>query len=104
METLLKEYIRDENNDPRGVVIVVREGDEVTYGFSLLNTTQDTFNKKEGLKIAVARAKANSYKLPDVPDRLAMIIDGYSRLQTRAVRYFKDLDESAVSFFEDTSL
>lgn len=101
MQTLLKEYIRNEKKEPIGMVVALREGQDVYYGFSLLNTTQDRFNKAEGLKIAVARAKAEKYKLPEVPDRLAMVIDGYSKLQERAVRYFKDLDEDSVKFFHD---
>jgi hypothetical protein len=99
MQTVIKEYIRDEKTrQPRGVVIAVRNGDEVRYGFSLLNTVYDRFNKADGLKIAMARAMADSYQLPKVPERRVIVLDALTRIQDRAIRYFKDVNPDNIEF------
>lgn len=97
MQTLLKEYIRNSTTkQPRGVAVAIRKDDEVFYGFSLLNTKMDRFNRTVGLNIAVNRALSDSYKLPDTPDREAMVLASFERLEKRALKYFKDLDPSKV--------
>ena len=97
MQTILKRYIRTtETKQPRGVAVAIREGDEVFYGFSLLNTNMDRFDKNLGLTIATNRAMASSYKLPSVPEREAMVLDAFNHLEKRALKYFKDLDPSKV--------
>ncbi len=97
MQTLLKRYIRnEENKQPRGVAVAIRHNDEVLYGFSLLNTNLDRFDKTLGLNIAINRALAESYKLPSVPEREAMVLGAFNHLEKRALKYFKDLDPSKV--------
>jgi hypothetical protein len=97
MQTQLKEYIRNtETKQPRGVAIAIRHNDEVLYGFSLLNTKMDRFNKTVGLNIAVNRALSDSYELPNTPEREAMVLGAFNRLEQRALKYFKDLDPSKV--------
>lgn len=98
MQTLLKQYIRDEkNNQPRGVAVAIRRDDgTVDYGFSLLNTLRDKWDKKLGLAIAVARANADEYQLPGVKEREAAVIEAFKRLETRALKYFKDLNPDDV--------
>jgi uncharacterized protein YebE (UPF0316 family) len=97
-QTMLKEYIRNEDTkQPRGVVVAVRVDDEVFYGYSLLNVKLDRFNKTLGLQIAVNRAMAESYVLPNTPEREAMVLDALSRVEKRALKYFKDLDPSKIS-------
>ena len=96
-QTILKEYIRNtETKQPRGVAVAIRENDEIFYGYSLLNTTRDKFDRELGLKIATKRAFSLSYQLPKVLDREAMVIGAFDRLEARAVKYFKDLDPSKV--------
>lgn len=96
-QTLLKEYIRnDETKQPRGVAIAIRQNDEILYGFSLLNTTMDKFNKTIGFNIAKNRALSESYELPTVPERELMVLNAFRRLEARALKYFKDLDPSKV--------
>lgn len=96
-QTILKQYIRNaETNQPRGVVIAVRQNDEIFYGFSLLNTTLDKFNKEVGLQIAMNRAMSESYELPTLPDREAMVLAAFNHLEQRALKYFKDIDPSKV--------
>ena len=96
-QTMLKEYIRNtETKQPRGVAVAIRENDEVFYGFSLLNTKMDRFDRTVGMNIAINRAKSESYELPDTPEREAMVLGAFNRLEARAVKYFKDLDPSKV--------
>lgn len=98
-QTMLKEYIRDEKTkQPRGIVVAVRENDEILYGYSLLNTKLDRFDKALGLQIAINRAKSESYTLPNTAERLKMVIDGLVRIEARSLKYFKDIDPSNVKF------
>lgn len=96
-QTILKSYIRNtETNQPRGVAVAIRQNDEIFYGFSLLNTRMDKFNKTIVLTIATNRALSKSYELPDTPEREAMVLGAFNKLETRALKYFKDLDPSKV--------
>lgn len=92
METLIKEYIRDSKNNPIGVAIAVKTNDEVVYGYSLCNPS-DQYNKEQGLKIAKYRAfSKKGYHLPKVADRFEKVANAYQRLQDRSLKYFKDLE------------
>ncbi len=99
MQHIIKEYIRDEKSNPRGVCVAVRQNDEVFYGFALCNP-EDRYNKAQGLKIALARASADAYKLPDVEDRYIAVLKAYENLEARALKYFKDLPYSKVALEE----
>ena len=102
MQTILKSYIRrDKNSPPHGMVVAVRTGDEVHYGYSLINDRLDNWDKELGLKIALARANAEKYKLPQVPDRETMVLDALMRIQNRAKKYFKDIPVEAVVLSEN---
>lgn len=97
MQTVIKRYIRNsETKQPRGIAIAVRKNDEVFYGYSLLNTTMDKFNKELGLNIAMNRAMADEYQLPTVLDREAMVMDAFNHLEKRAMKYFKDLSPDKI--------
>lgn len=92
METLLKQYIRDEKNNPRGVAVAVRHNDEVFYGYSLC-APGDKYDKELGLEKALYRAfSQKGYKLPKVEDRFEKVVKAYENLQERAIKYFKDID------------
>ena len=97
MKEVIKEYIRDEARNPVGVVVAVRDGSSVTYGYSLCSP-RDNFNKYLGQTIAVQRATQASYNLPAVDDRETKVTTALLRLSNRAVRYFKDLSKSEVEF------
>lgn len=102
-QTMIREYIRDEKRQPRGIAMAVRLGDEVLYGYSLLNVKTDKFDKNLGLTIAANRAFSGEYFLPEAPDRQEMVIEAFKRLQKRAVRYFKDVDpKNIIIEMEDT--
>jgi hypothetical protein len=94
--TLIR-YIRNENGAPEGVAIAQRRGDEVFYGFSLHNPI-DKWDKNEGIKIAIARSEADTYKLPRVSDRALKVLQAFDHLSNRAVKYFKDLPIENVAF------
>jgi hypothetical protein len=97
MQTTLKRYIRNvETKQPRGVAVAIRNNDEVRYGFSLLNTNMDKFDRELGLKIATNRALSESYSLPDVPDRTLMVLDAFNHLEKRALKYFKDINPDKI--------
>tara|TARA_R110002167_G_scaffold98020_2_gene258247 strand:- start:7644 stop:7988 length:345 start_codon:yes stop_codon:yes gene_type:complete len=99
MQTQIKEYIRDEvTKQPRGIVVAVKVEEEVLYGYSLLNTKLDKFNKTVGLDIALNRANAKEgYNLPDTQERLDVVVASLMRVQDRALKYFKDLDPQNVT-------
>lgn len=97
MEHRLIRYIRNKKGQPRGVVVALRDNDEVCYGYSICNPI-DPWNKHKGLKIAVARALAREYELPQAENTTKQIREGYVNLSKRAVNYFKDLPKDKVEF------
>lgn len=101
-QTFLKEFIRDEvTGQPRGMVIAIRENDQVHYGYSLLNTKLDRYDKTLGLQIATNRALSpEGFKLPDTAEREQLVVDALARIQDRALKYFKDLDPGKVKIFQ----
>lgn len=91
---IIKTYIRDENRNPKGVVILVKEGDSYQFGYSLCAPC-DRFNKEIGTKIAFNRAihadlEEGQSLAPLVADRREQILEGYVSLEKRAARYFKE--------------
>lgn len=92
-QTILKQYIRNpKTNQPRGVAVAVKHNNEIRYGFSLLNTKMDKFDKTVGYNIAMNRAMSDAYSLPNTPERENMVMDAFNSLEQRALKYFKDLD------------
>jgi hypothetical protein len=94
MTNILKNYIRDQRNNPVGVVVVVKENKNYRFGYSLCSP-QDRFDKETGTKIAVYRAKAKELGpdqalVPLVPDRREVVLNGYLNLEKRASKYFKN--------------
>lgn len=97
MEHTLIRYIRNKKGQPRGVVVALRDNNEVCYGYSICNPI-DPWNKHKGLKIAIARALAREYELPQAENTNKLIMEGYVNLSKRAVNYFKDLPKDNVEF------
>jgi hypothetical protein len=95
--TTLINYIRNDDRQPCGVVVVVREGDNVSYGYSICNPI-DKWDRKKGVKIAVARAIAGSYNLPIGKKNHDKVLEGFRHISNRAVKYFKDLSVKDVEF------
>jgi len=96
-QDIIKTYIRDENNNPKGVAVAVKTDTGVDYGFALCNRNLDKWDKKLGVSIALARATSpKAYQLPNVPDRLEAVLDAYERLEARALKYFKDVDPELI--------
>jgi len=90
-QTALMEYIRNEYNNPYGVCVAVRVGDEIKYGYSLCNEKADQYDKKLGIQIATNRAMSD-HILPESRERKSLIWESYVSLQNRAVKYFKDVE------------
>lgn len=96
MTTILKNYIRDNNRNPQGVVVLIRHKDHYRFGYSLCSPN-DKFDKQLGTKIATRRADLPSLAkdealAPLVPDRRRKVLDAYMHLEKRAAKYFKTID------------
>jgi hypothetical protein len=93
--TVLKTFIRDSNNNPTGVAVVVNQDGKFGFGYSLVNPdSSDRFDRKIGTAIAVNRAKfalgeSRSEEKPDLESRKKPILEAYDALEKRAVKYFK---------------
>lgn len=48
-------YVRDNNGDPRGVIVAVKTNNDVSLGWSYCRKT-DRFTKEMALQIAIGRA------------------------------------------------
>jgi len=97
MEHTLIRYIRNKKGQPRGVVVALRDKNEVCYGYSICNPI-DPWNKHKGLKIAIARALAREYELPKAENTVKQIMEGYVNISNRALKYFKDIEERNIIF------
>jgi hypothetical protein len=96
MQTMIKEYIRDNKYNPRGVVVAVKENDQVYYGYSLCSP-HDNYNKETAMKIALNRALSEKgFTLPKVPATRELIFDRFRSVEARALNYFKDVPKENV--------
>jgi hypothetical protein len=84
MYILKKQYIRDDNRNPIGLVVALKSEKGITFGYSLCNP-KDHFDKKSATLIAVNRA--SHYKIsndeglaPLVPERRERVLEAYERL------------------------
>lgn len=85
---MLINYIRNENRRPRGIVVSFKEDGQIKFGFSLHNPV-DKWDRDLGIKIAVARANAKEFQLPDVDDRNKSVSEALEQMKIRASKYFK---------------
>lgn len=100
-QTVLKEYIRDKNNNPCGVVVAVKDDDQVFYGYSLCNPS-DKYDKRFGMNIAINRALSkDGYSLPHSPQTIKTILGKIRNLESRALLYFKDIKSDNIRFDYD---
>lgn len=58
MRHLIK-HIRDDNRNPVATVVVVQEKGNLQCGVALCDETEDTFEKRKGVAIALGRALTN---------------------------------------------
>jgi len=70
-----------------GTLTSMRVGNQIFYGFAKLNS-EDRFNKKTGLKIAIDRmlASENAEPITKMPN---VLVDAFSHFRERSIRYFK---------------
>lgn len=95
----IKTYIRNEKNEPTGVVVAIEDGKTIRFGYALCNPC-DKFNKKVGTRIATNRAfdpRVNDDEAlaPLLGDRRQKVLDAYNHLERRAKRYFKQYEQEA---------
>lgn len=81
VENLLVKYVRDKNNNPRGVVVAIGAKE---LGYALAHKG-DKFDKARGLQIAVGRALKHATNV-EFPESLQ---DAKAEMLDRSVRYFK---------------
>lgn len=89
MNKILIEYVRDEQNNPIGVVVAT---DRDHLGFSKKNP-KDHWNKNLGKKIAIGRALSKELSIKDVlklPEKdIPYFQDKLQKIYDRAQRYYK---------------
>lgn len=99
MQTIIKEYIRDEKYNPKGVVIAIKEDDQIYYGYSLCSPL-DKYDKETGMKIAINRALSDKgYSLPKIQTTREVIIDKFRSVEARALNYFKDIPKENIKLY-----
>lgn len=82
---IIKQYIKDRKENRVGVVLALKEDNNIYIGWSRANTRAgDKFNKEFGDRIAINRAKTGSNK--KVPHDFVPVIKDIAQ---RAERYFK---------------
>lgn len=93
---MIKEYIRDDKYNPRGVVVAIKENDQVYYGYSLCSP-HDRYDKSTAMKIAINRALSDKeINLPTSPVTCQLIFDRFRSIEARALNYFKDIPQENV--------
>lgn len=97
MQNTLINYIRKNNKQPHGVVVAVRNNNEVFYGYSLCNKV-DKWDRKEGIDEAVKKALSGGYDLPVVKKTCKKVLNALEHMERRALKYFKDLPKEKIAF------
>lgn len=94
MKTEIKQYLRDKNHSPIGVVIAkiteTKNGKKIGVGWCKVHLgSKDRWDKEKGMMIAAARAECPVRPIDKIPHKLRPI---YQRICDRAKRYFKDTE------------
>lgn len=90
MNSVLKQYIRNADRSPRGVIIAVRHDDKVGIGYACCHK-DEKFDNDLGETIAFNRAlSVKSVKIPNRPEIRELVDDAMINMHNRAALYFKD--------------
>lgn len=89
MKNEIISYIRDDQRTPYGVVVAIKDGGEIRYGFSMCNP-KDKWDKHRGIKIARSRALSHDFLLPISKKKQFAITSSLYKLKERAIKYFKN--------------
>ena len=81
---IYKQYIRNKDNTPHGVAVLVKTDNYDHLGYSLVNPKADRFEKKRGTDIAMARAFCGRDVCPKVESRKKLIQKYWFDLIVRA--------------------
>lgn len=83
----LKQFVRDRNGNPRGLVIATVIDNTIRFGWSYTNTKAgDRFNKKKAFLIASGRAETGWGNKVKIPNRVEKVL---CNMADRSVRYYK---------------
>lgn len=88
MSDKLISHIRKHRKPWATVVAIKLEDDSIGIGFSLCNK-EDSFNKKEGVEVAVEKAKHGG-PIPTCERTKRLITAEMEKMCDRASRYFKE--------------
>ena len=84
---MIIKYVRNSKRIPSGVVVVMRDGENIHVGWSLHRKDDETpFTKDRALQIAVGRAQTGTKEL--MPFTVRRILRS-SEFNTRCQKYFK---------------
>lgn len=97
---LLVQYVRDDNNNPLGVVVAFGIEAEngkprLMVGYSKCHTTLESFNKHVGLNKAIRKAGYPENVRPEVEQRFVVektrerMLDALDQMIGRGISYFK---------------
>lgn len=94
-KALIWEYTRDADRRRIGVVVALKEGERVVFGWSKC-CTKDQFDKEFGIAVAVRRAYTRAAEVREHDDEIPRQIKKHmERFYGRALRYFKLTPEAA---------
>ena len=84
---MLTQFVRDRDDQPRGMVVSTVIDGSVRFGWSYTNTKAgDRFNKQKAFVIASGRAESGWGVNVNVPQRVGKVM---GQMAERSVRYYK---------------
>lgn len=84
---MLTQFVRDRNDQPRGMVVATVIDGSIRFGWSYTNTKAgDRFNKQKAIVIATGRAEKGWGQKVKTPHRVNKAL---SQIAERSVRYYK---------------
>jgi hypothetical protein len=88
---MLRQYVRDKQGRPCGVVVSDKLSGEIYFGYSLCNTKKgDKYNREKGLEIAIGRLRSRKMPFSDYFEDIVpqTIINTLEQIKDRSFRYF----------------
>lgn len=80
-------YIRDENRNPKGVVVMIQDEQGKHFGYSLVDTDKYNWDRDRAMTIARNRALSKEAAIsgkplePKLHDRRKVVLDHWTKLE-----------------------